>query len=77
MARAAILRDGFLVRRGVAVVVTAETAGIVGMAEIIRISSPGHLEIGEHVASVNREERLAGGLDLGGPLARTSGYFCW
>src|ERR1700694_3361292 len=51
------------------VVVAAEAARIVGMAEIIGVNSPGDLEIGKDVVAINGEQRLAGRLDIGGAFA--------
>src|SRR6202043_2945042 len=68
-ARVAILCDGFLIGCGVTVVVAAEAAGFVGMAEIIGVSPPSDLEVGKDVAAINGEKSLTGGLDIGGALA--------
>ena len=77
MAQAAILRDGFLVGRQVRFVVAAEAARIVGVAEIVRVGSPGDLEIREHVALVDRGQGLLRPLEFREPcLAAASGYFC-
>ena len=69
MAGAAVLSDGFLIRRRVTVVVAAEAPRIVSVTQVVRVSSPSHFEVGEHVTLVDRQERLAGCLDVSGPFA--------
>lgn len=75
MAGTAILCDGFLVRRGVTVIVAAEAANRVGMAEIVGVGAPPDLEIGKNVVLVNGERRFTRGEDAGGVLTRDRGVF--
>ncbi len=76
MAGGAVLGDAGSVFRGVVAVVAAEAAGIVHVADVVGMSSPGHLHVREHVLAVECDQFIAGRLDLlrlvGGD---TSG--CW
>ena len=45
-------------------VVAAETAGIIGVAEIVRIGSPGDFEVRKYVALVDSHQCLCGKLDI-------------
>ena len=51
-------------------IVAAEAADRVGMAEIVGVSAPGDLEIGKDVVLINGERRFTGGLDARGVLTR-------
>jgi hypothetical protein len=54
----------------VRLVVAAETAGIIGVAEIVRIGSPGDLEIGEYVSLIDRGQSYTCRLDFRALLGR-------
>ena|ERR1700730_19377805 len=64
MACAAVLCDSFLVTGGMAVIVTAETSGIVRMSKVVWIRSPRHFQIRKHIAAVDCEQDLSGCLDI-------------
>ena len=64
VARGAILGDSFLIGSRVTIVVAAEAAGIIRVTQIVRVSSPGDLQIGEHVAAVNCGQAAAGVVDV-------------
>ena len=64
MTGTAVLRDGLLVRSGVSVIVAAEAAGRIRVAEIIDVSSPSDFEIRKDIAAIDGSEGRAGGVDL-------------
>jgi hypothetical protein len=70
VAGAAILCDGLLVGRGVALVVATETARIIGMAEVIRVGSPSDFEVGKYIATIRGQQSGARSLDIRGALVR-------
>ena len=55
MAYATVLSDGLFVCGRVILIVAAEAAWIIGMAQVVRICPPGNLEVREHVLPVDRE----------------------
>src|ERR1700729_4281516 len=69
MAYATVLSDGLFVCGRVILIVAAEAALIIGMAQVVRICPPGNLEVREHVLPVDREQRLSRGLNVLGTLA--------
>src|SRR5687768_7719687 len=69
--RAAVLGDRRAVGALVAVVVTAEAAGKVLVADVVGVGAPAHLHVGKHVAAVDLLQRAGRGLDL--PAVRAEG----
>src|SRR5689334_9498135 len=57
MTRAAVLRDLGACRSRVLVVVAAETAGEIGVADVVRIRSPGDAHLWKNVPVVDRKNR--------------------
>src|SRR5580700_6302957 len=69
MARAAILRDGLLLRRAfvhvqVAVVMAAETPWVIHVAKIVGVGSPRHVQVRKYVAIVNSRQGPARELNI-------------
>src|ERR1700722_10341698 len=64
MACTTVLSDGLLVRGRVILIVAAEAAWIIGMAQVVQIRSPSDLEVWEYVLPVNCKQRLGRGLNV-------------
>ena len=64
----AVLTDGLFLRRRVALVVAAEAARVVGMAQIVGVNPPLYAQVREDVALVERHQRLPRALNVVGPL---------
>ncbi len=64
MASVAILGDRLFFRGCVTVIVTPEAARIIHVPKIVRIGSPGNLQIREYIVSINGNQRLARKLDI-------------
>src|SRR5215472_2358017 len=64
MANIAVLRDGITRSSHVRAVVAPKAPWKLGMAEIVRIGAPSHLEIRKDIAFVDRQNSLGGVLDV-------------
>src|SRR5215831_1772229 len=77
VACAAVLRDLPAVAGGMRIVMAAEAARKISMADVVRIKAPVYLHIRKDVAIVNGEHGQAGTCDLGFVLDGSGGILCF